>query len=208
MTKLQIAIDRVPLTEAVALAETFNGVADIVEMGTSLVKDYGNLAIKELRQVLTQSELLVDIKTMDEGAYEFNQGYRYGSDILTVMGAASLDTIAACYKVSQAQHKHMMIDLLEVSDEKISQLKQFEDAIFCLHHSVDRKDKWDAADSVLKFNADFPGITSLAIAGGLDLAQTRKLAEKQLVDIVIVGSHITKAENPLISATRFKEAVS
>lgn len=205
--RLQVAIDRVPLEEAVDLAKKFNGKTDIVEMGTSLVKDYGNLAIEKISQVLTQSELLVDIKTMDEGAYEFNQGYRYGGDILTVMGAASVDTIAACYKVSQEKNKQIMIDLLEVSTEKVAQLKPFKEAIFCLHHSIDRKDTWQAADSVLKFKEEFPEIKHLAIAGGIDLEQTKELAEKNLVDIVIVGSNITKSADPVKSVRLFMEAI-
>ena len=43
--RLQAAIDRVSLEEAVALAEQLDGKTDILELGTSLVKDYGNLAI-------------------------------------------------------------------------------------------------------------------------------------------------------------------
>ena len=54
--RLQAAIDRVSLEEAVALAEQLDGKTDILEMGTSLVKDYGNLAIEKLRTVLTTTE--------------------------------------------------------------------------------------------------------------------------------------------------------
>ncbi|MGX6977975.1 orotidine 5'-phosphate decarboxylase / HUMPS family protein [Vagococcus elongatus] len=205
--KLQVAIDRVSLEDAIILAEKFNGKTDIVEMGTSLVKDYGNLAIEKLSQTLTQSELLVDIKTMDEGEYEFRQGYRYGGDLLTVMGAASVDTIAACYQVSQEKNKEIMIDLLEVTNEKIEQLKQFDKAIFCLHHSIDRKDAWDATDSVSKFREDFPEIKHLAIAGGINLDQAKKLAAKNLVDIVIVGSSITQSADPVKSIENFMEAI-
>ena len=139
--KLQTAIDRVSLEEACHLAKQLDGRTDIVEMGTSLVKDYGNVAIESLRRVLQKSELLVDSKTMDEGSYEFNQGFKFGADILTVMGAASYDTLQACYEVSQKQQKTMLIDLLEVSDKKIQQILDFPHAIYALHHSIDKKEK-------------------------------------------------------------------
>lgn len=205
--KLQTAIDRVTLEEAVALAESLNGKTDILEMGTSLVKDYGNLAIEQIRAVLPETELLVDLKTIDEGAYEFRQGYRYGGDILTVMGAASYDTLKACYEVAQEQQKTMMIDLLEVSEEKVAQLTDFDQAILALHHSIDRKDKLDAVASVAAFHQQFPTIKRLAIAGGIDLEQARGLAAQGLTEIVIVGSKITKAAEPLQAVQQFMEGI-
>jgi 3-keto-L-gulonate-6-phosphate decarboxylase len=35
--------------------------------------------------------------------------------IVTVMGAASIDTLNVCYEVAEKQNKTMMIDLLEVA---------------------------------------------------------------------------------------------
>ncbi len=205
--KLQTAIDRVSLEDAIRLAQVLNGKTDILEMGTSLVKDYGNLAIEKIRQVLTESELLVDIKTIDEGAYEFQQGYFYGTDILTVMGAASYDTLKACYEVSQEKGKTMLIDLLEVNNAKIEQILEFEEAIFCLHHSIDRKDKLDATASVAEFRKNFPQVKRIAIAGGIDLEQAKELAEQGLTEIVIVGSKITKSQEPAKAVETFMEAI-
>lgn len=205
--KLQVAIDRVELKEAEMLAKELNGKTDIVEMGTSLVKDYGVAGMEAIRQVLTNSELLIDVKTIDEGAYEFKQGYKYGGDILTVMGAASIETIQACYEVSQKEQKEMMIDLLEVTDEKIAELLSFDDAIFCLHHSIDKKQNWNVTESIQTFRDKFPSIPRLAIAGGIGLEQTQALKEQGLTEIVIVGSNITKSINPNIETIRFMEAV-
>ena len=39
--KLQVAIDRVKLDDAVRVANQLDSVVDIIEFGTSLVKDYG-----------------------------------------------------------------------------------------------------------------------------------------------------------------------
>ena len=117
--RLQTAIDRVSMEDAVHLAEQLNGKTDILEMGTSLVKDYGNLAIEKLREALSETSLLVDSKTIDEGAYEFTQAFRHGADIVTAMGAASVETLKACYEVAEQEKKTMMIDLLEVEEDKI-----------------------------------------------------------------------------------------
>ncbi|MGM0240368.1 orotidine 5'-phosphate decarboxylase / HUMPS family protein [Enterococcus sp. AZ103] len=205
--KLQAAIDRVSLEDAVALALQLDGKTDIVEMGTSLVKDYGIEAMTQLREALPNTELLVDLKTIDEGAYEFRQGFKYGGDILTVMGAASLDTLRATYQVAEEAGKTMMIDLLEVSEEKIAEILEFEHAIYALHHSVDRVDKQDAVGNVAHFHEKFPEIKRLAIAGGIDLAQTKALATQGLIEIVIVGSKISKASDPAAAVKEFMEGL-
>lgn len=205
--KLQVAIDRVPLEDAVALAKQLEGKIDILEMGTSLVKDYGNLAIEKISEILSQTELLVDSKTIDEGAYEFQQAIKYGGDIITVMGAASLETLQACYEVVQEHNKTMMIDLLEVSDEKISKISDFSEAIYMLHHSVDRNDQFNATESIAQFKTKYPKINRLAIAGGIDLEQATRLAEQGNIEVVIVGSNITKAVDPLHAVKEFMGVV-
>ncbi|WP_071131549.1 orotidine 5'-phosphate decarboxylase / HUMPS family protein [Enterococcus timonensis] len=205
--KLQTAIDRVTLEEALMIAKKINGKTDIFEMGTSLIKDYGTIAIEQLREVLTESELLVDMKTIDEGGYEFKQGFRYGGDILTVMGAASLDTLKICYDVTQQSGKTMMIDLLEVDEKKIASLLAFEEAIFCIHHSIDRVDHQDAVKTVAYFHHAFPQIKHLAVAGGIDLETTKSLAAQKIVEIVIVGSSITKADHIEIALDKFIQEV-
>lgn len=101
----------------------------------------------------------------------------------------------------------MMIDLLEVTDEKIEQIKDFPEAIYALHHSVDRKDQFDAAASVEAFRQKYPSIKRLAIAGGIDLKQAEALAEQGIIEVIIVGSKITKAEDPLKAVNEFMGAV-
>lgn len=87
--KLQAAIDRVTLEQAKDLARQLDPIVDIIEMGTSLIKDYGFYALNKEALGLQHAELLLDAKTIDEGQYEFEKGFETGADILTVMGAAS-----------------------------------------------------------------------------------------------------------------------
>lgn len=205
--KLQTAIDRVSLDEAVNFAKIFDGSTDILELGTSLVKDYGNKAIDKVSSVLEHTELLVDSKTIDEGNYEFTQAYQHGAEIVTAMGAASYNTLEICYNTSREYNKTIMIDLLEVNDTKMAELSDFEDAIFVLHHSADRKDKHDASANVAEFTQKFPFVKRIAVAGGIDLEQAKQLAKQGLTEIVIVGSKITKAEYPKKMLLNFKEGI-
>lgn len=99
--KLQVAIDRVSLAHAITLAKDLDGIADVIELGTSLVKDYGLIALSDIKAEIKQSELLMDLKAIDEGVYEFNKGFEANADILTVMGSADLSTISAVYDVTE-----------------------------------------------------------------------------------------------------------
>lgn len=204
--KLQVAIDRVSLEKAENLIKIFDGLADVIEVGTSLVKDYGLLKLKELTSKTMTSQILGDIKTSDEGAYEFKQGFRQGFDILTVMGSASLETIEKCYEVSEESNGTMMIDLLECSDDKIKEISNFKNAIYCIHASIDREKLINPGKTVKEFKEKFPEVNRIAVAGGITLDSILEL-NKYSIELVIVGSAITGADNSIETAKQFKEAI-
>ncbi|MDE3316699.1 orotidine 5'-phosphate decarboxylase / HUMPS family protein [Lacticaseibacillus zeae] len=206
--KLQVAIDRVPLADAVALAQQLDGKVAIIEMGTSLVKDDGLAGFRAMRAAIRTSQLLIDLKTIDEGGYEFKQGFAAGADILTVMGAASLATLKTTAAATDAAKKEMMIDLMEVDAAKQQAISIFPNAIYALHHSTDRQDHLDPTATVADFHAAFPQLKRLAIAGGIDLAGATALAAQGLTEIAIVGSAITKAADPVATAQQFMEAIN
>lgn len=204
--KLQVAIDRVSLEKADNLIRIFDGLADVIEIGTSLIKDYGLLKLKELTNKKKASRILGDIKTSDEGAYEFKQGFRQGFDILTVMGSASIETIEKCYEVSEESNGTMMIDLLECSDEKIKEISKFRNAIYCIHAPIDREKLINPGKVVEKFKEKFPEVSRIAVAGGITLDSIPEL-NKYNIELVIVGSAITGAENPVEKVKQFKGVI-
>ncbi|MDH9161107.1 MULTISPECIES: orotidine 5'-phosphate decarboxylase / HUMPS family protein [Staphylococcus] len=205
--KLQVAIDRIALEEAVGLARALNGHVDIIEIGTSLIKDYGNVAIEKIKEVVTGSQILVDSKTIDEGTYEFNQAFKYGADIVTVMGAASYETLLACYEVTQQQGSTMMIDLLNLDPTYIASITDFPQAIYLLHSSVDKQQSNQAVSEIMDFKQLYGHIQHLAIAGGVDYNATQALAAQGIVETVVVGSKITNSESPIDTAKKFMEVL-
>lgn len=205
--KLQVAIDRVSLDQAKEVVKKLDGVVDIIELGTSLVKDYGLLQLSKDTLGMQKSELLLDLKTIDEGRYEFEKGFEVGADILTVMGAASVGTLETTYQVANQASGQMFIDLMEVTNEKIAQLTQFDQAIYGLHHAKDSQDGFDAAEAVATFVNEFPHVKRINVAGGIDLATAKQLKEQGLVETVIVGSKIMKSADPVAQAQKFMEVI-
>lgn len=205
--KLQVAIDRVSLEKAVELSKKLNGVVDIIEIGTSLIKDYGNLSIQKISEVVTESKILVDSKTIDEGKYEFSQAFKHGADIVTVMGAATNETLESCYSVAENCNKTMMIDLLNIKSEQIENIPDFPNVIWLLHHSLDSNKHFKVVDDLYNFRTVHINKQQIGIAGGIDLQTVKKLKGKDLVDIVVVGSKIIKNGDPVTHAKQFMEAI-
>lgn len=203
--EIQVAIDRVNLEVAKAIVLEIENQADIIEVGTSLIKDYG---IKNCMEICNSSKakILLDIKTIDEGDYEFNEIYRYGADIGTVMGAADIATIEKCRKMAIKYGKEYMIDLLGVSEDKIKELAVFKDAIFCVHNSKDNENNGGSfSDKIIKIRKILSEHI-IYIAGSIT---PEKLSQMNVSDIqgIIVGSYITGNENKQKAFAELKKAM-
>ncbi|MDI6618950.1 MAG: orotidine 5'-phosphate decarboxylase [Clostridiales bacterium] len=203
--KIQLAIDRVTIERAKEIAGEAGPYIDIVEVGTSLIKDYGISSVRSIKELFPSKAILADMKTIDEGAYEFNAAFSNGADIATVMGASSVDTIMTCEEVTKRFKKLMMIDLLGLDDKKIYGLKKFSDAIFCIHAPSDEGGN-GLTLLLRRFKGKFPEIGSIAVAGGVNLRNISDI-KKADADIVIIGGAITRSGSVRDSAKKFREMV-
>jgi len=204
--KIQLALDRISIEKAIELAEKTQEYIDIFEVGTSLIKDFGMIAVRRIKETFPNKIILADIKTMDEGEYEFNAAYENGADIATVMGAASIETINGCNKVSKKSGKLTMIDLMGVSNEKIDTLQSFNECIFCIHSPKDNKGQEDL-ENINEFQKRFLNIKHWAIAGGVKLCNIKKISDLGM-EIVIVGQSITQSEDQKGSARDFYNMIN
>lgn len=199
--KIQVAIDRVTIHKAIEIIEAVKDSVDIIEIGTSLIKDYGLDSIRSIRNAFPDIKILADIKTIDEAEYEFRAAYMAGADILTVMGAASMDSIKICSDVAKEYQKEYMIDLLEVSSDKVNKLKVFKDGIFCVHLPSDRGGI-GLEELIVKSSRELEDCQRLAVAGGVSL-KTLPIIKASGFEIAIVGGAITKSENMHETAKMF-----
>ncbi|MFV0381009.1 MAG: 3-hexulose-6-phosphate synthase [Breznakia sp.] len=204
--KIQLAIDRVSIQEAISIIEQVEEYVDIIEIGTSLIKEFGMASVREIRKKYPNIIIFADIKTMDEAKYEFELAYRSGADILSVMGASSLSTIRTCQEVAIKYKKEYAIDLLEVNDEKLHRLEEFDDAIKCIHASVD--DNNVNVEALLKnTKKKFRKKQRISLAGGISLGNIPVLL-KEKVDIIVVGNFICKSNDCKASSKEFRDALS
>ncbi len=200
--KLQVAVDRVSIERAIDIIREVEEYADIVEIGTSLIKDFGLEAIRRIKREFPNKKILADIKTVDEAEYEFKAAYKAGADIATVLGGASLETIRICKRVANEYFKDYLIDLIEVSKDKQDLLKEFSDGIICIHLPSDKNSE-ELNELIVSTIDNLKGFNRLAVAGGVR-KNSIKLMKDSNFEIVIVGSAITKAHNIKESAKAFK----
>ena len=208
--KLQVAIDRVDVPAAMEMIRQVEAYADIVEIGTSLIKDFGlENSVGALTRTFPTQDFLADIKTCDEGAYEFRKTYEAGAAVATVMGFSSSATIRACAEVADAFGRDCLIDLLACDAARVRQIAaEFPRAIFCIHLPSDCAGEGlgvliEEMAGQLRVAAKAPRI---AAAGGVQLASV-PLLRRCGIEIGIVGSSVTKAADPAAAARALHEAM-
>ena len=93
---VQLALDRLTIEEAIKMGNIVREYVDWIEVGTSLIKEFGMESVKELRKAFPEKIIVADIKTFDNARYEFEMCYKAGADVATVMGAAPKVSIDTC----------------------------------------------------------------------------------------------------------------
>lgn len=95
---LQVAIDR---PEHLAHLPAMRGIADIIEIGTPVLKRLGLSAITTARELCPDTLVLADTKTVDGGQLEADMVFGAGASFMTVLSCASRathDLVAASAK--------------------------------------------------------------------------------------------------------------
>jgi 3-hexulose-6-phosphate synthase len=206
--KIQLALDRMEVAEAIQLTKKVEDSVDWIEVGTSLIKEFGMASVKEMKQAFPTKTIVADMKTIDNARYEFDLCFQAGADVATVMGVSPLVTIDACMVVAKRYNKKVMIDLLNTSEEQKRELLKYKEAILCAHVSKDEQEESGARNRGTKESEIFAGQSvQLAAAGGITLDSLDSLRKTLNPAVVIVGTAITNATNPLVAAAQFKQKI-
>ncbi len=203
---LQIALDRMELTEAVRLAGQVTACADWIEVGTSLVKRYGMASVEAVVEAAGGTPVVADLKTVDDVATEFGMAFYHGASAATVLAAASDKTIDRAVEVAAEAGAQTVLDLLEVTDERrdalLSRLPR--SVVFAAHIGTDAQAGGSAVGEKL---GEWARGRDVAVAGGLALTDLPYLTGICPSARVIVGSAITRSTDPAQTAGEFAELV-
>lgn len=205
---LQIALDLEELVKAVDVATKITSSLKCeniwLEVGTPLLKSWGKIAVRSVKE-LTKRFIVADTKTMDVPLLEAKIVRRAGADAFTVLGVADNETLI---EASAAKKEHgilLIVDLISSRDpyKRALEVAKYEPDVVLFHVgiSVQRARGVTAAELVEEaVRVKEETSVKVAVAGGLKTGAIKPLVERG-VDIVVVGSAITSAQDP-VEATR------
>lgn len=202
---LQVALDRIPLDRAEHIAAQVRGSADWIEVGTSLIKQYGMAGLRRLVDAADGTPVLADLKTADDARTELAMAYDAGAGSVTVLGLASPRTLDLAVAVAQEYGRELMVDLMELDAAGRARIAARVPQATVLAAHVPKDAQSGGADPAALLGEWAKG-RRLALAGGLgpqDIPRLVALGDVRL----IVGSAISAAADPAAAAGRLRHAI-
>jgi 3-hexulose-6-phosphate synthase len=203
---LQVAIDK---AESFGVITQVRGIADIIEVGTPLLKRFGIGAIATARELCPDTAILADTKTVDAGDLEAEMALGAGARLMTVLSSASAATHAAVGRVAARFGAFVVVDTITESakPELLPAGATFPEtfAYVGVHSPTDARLAGDQSIAHIDAVSDIRrrGFR-VALAGGLGPQTLDAILEVE-PEIVIVGSAITGADDPRRVATWIKD---
>ncbi len=201
--KVQVALDLTDTEQAIEIGtEAVKGGVDWIEAGTPLIKSEGVEAIEKLDEEFPEKTIIADMKTIDTGELEVSLAAEAGADIVSILGHSADKTIEEAVKISKKYNIKIISDLITVSEpyDSVERLEDLGVDYIGIHTGIDQQKTGKSPLKELKPVLD-KATVPIAIAGGLEAENSAKAIEEG-ASIVIVGSAITKAEDPAKEAEK------
>lgn len=203
---LQVAIDK---AETIGVIAQVRGIADIIEIGTPLLKRFGIGAIATARELCPDTPILADTKTVDAGDLEAEMALGAGARLMTVLSSASRETHAAVGRVAERFGALVVVDTITESGkpELLPEDAAFPEAFAYVgvHSPTDVRVAGDRSIAHIDaVSAIRRRGFRVALAGGLGPQTLDAILEAE-PEIVIVGAAITGADDPRRVATWIKD---
>lgn len=207
--KLQLALDDVTLEEGLKLVGRVIDYIDIVEIGSPMIIEYGMTPVREFRARFPKLEVLADTKIMDAGEYEAAQTFEAGAQYCTVLGVTDTRTVEGCLQAAERYGRDVFVDMICVPDipGRVAELEAVGVTCLGVHTGVDQQAQGRTPLEDLQLMRASSKKSRISVAGGISAATVASFIELG-ADIVIVGSGITHADDPVAAARELHAAIA
>jgi 3-dehydro-L-gulonate-6-phosphate decarboxylase len=210
--RLQIALDKVDLPSALAPLQKAAPSIDIIECGTVLILAEGLRAVREIRALFPDKEILADIRIAEAGKLLSTMAFEAGASLVSVVAGASMTTVM---QVCQVAAEHGGEVQIELADEwyDADKARQWREA-GASHVIVKRSRDREAAGDLSWGPADIARVDELA-AMGFTVTITGGIKPNDLetfrghpVGIIIAGRSVAGSDDPLAAADELQAAIA
>ncbi|MDO4547840.1 MAG: 3-hexulose-6-phosphate synthase [Clostridia bacterium] len=206
---LQIALDIIPLDEAMTLVEQVRATVDIIEIGTPFIVKEGMRPVKAIKEAFGEKLVLADVKIMDGGRAEAMYAFDAGADIVTVMSVAQDQTIKNVVKAARERGRKVMADMLACKDiaARAAELDEFGVDYICVHTAFDVQHEVASPLEELRTLVDTVKSAIPAVAGGINLSNVERAAMLR-PGVIVAGGAIINAEDRAEAARLMKAGMT
>ena len=208
---LQIALDTVDLPGALGPLQKAAPHVDIIECGTILVLCEGYRAVRAIRALFPDKQILADVRIAEAGSTIARLAFEAGADLVSCVAGASLATIEQVCKVAAEFNGEVQVELAdEWYDADRARAWR---AAGVQHVIVKRSRDREAAGDLSWRPEDMDRVDELAamgftvtVTGGVSAADLPAFAGRR-VGIVIAGRAIVAADDPAAAAAELRTTV-
>lgn len=205
---LQLALDFVTIDQAMQLIELTRKSVDIFEVGTPLLLREGIAAVRRIRRAFPDLRLLADAKIVDGGYQEARMLFEAGANMVTVLAAASDQTLQAVQAAAGECRGEVAADLIASRDhvKAIESLAKARIGIVCVHRPAD-SGAWEIENSHLlaEVSKTTPRLR-IMVAGGISVATIPSILPIA-PEILVVGGSIANSTDPGSAARDIRAAM-
>lgn len=207
--KLQVALDRVGIDQALQIVSEIHDVADIIEIGTPMILRDGMLPVRKVKAAFPQVTLLADTKIIDAGELEAAEAFEAGADIITVLALAWDVTLQGVAATARRYGRQVMADLTCVTDPagRSARLDELDIDYICVHTGVDEQQSGKTPLDDLQRVMRVLRHSQAAVAGGIS-RDTIRAVQLAGAEIVVVGGAVSKAPDKRQAVLDLKDAMN
>ena len=205
--ELQLALDVLSIDDALRVVSSVADLVDVIEAGTPLIKSEGIRCVARLRAEYPDLRIVADMKTIDTGAIDAAMAFDNGADAVIFQASAPQQTVKSVVEETRRRGKQCMIDSLGINDMvKFERLVEHSGAdCAIIHTGIDeQRDGFRPLDRLKRIHRGAK-LPRLAVAGGIGPDSVGPIVELLASGIVIVGTEISRAQNPRNVACRIRE---